>query len=169
MGKSAFEFVDFLKAAGQSYWQLLPLGPTSCGNSPYSSFSTFAGNHNYIDLELLIADGLLGKNEVTGIDWGADPTAVDYDKVNAHRLALLRLAFSRGRERYAAETEKFRRENPWVENYALYSAVKERFDGASWLTWPDRELRLHKAEEIKKLRKNPECVGRRTTDQTEIP
>lgn len=152
MGRSAYEFVDFLKVAGQSYWQLLPLGPTSCGNSPYSSSSTFAGNHNYIDLDMLIADGLLKRNEIAKIDWGTDAAAADYDKVNAHRLELLHLAYSRGRERYASDTEKFRSENPWVETYALYSALKVRFDGASWFEWPDRELRLHKAEAVEKYR-----------------
>lgn len=152
MGKSAYEFVDFLKAAGQSYWQLLPLGPTSCGDSPYSSLSTFAGNPNYIDLDMLISDGLLKRSEVAKADWGSDATVTDYDKVNAHRPELLRLAYLRGKEKFSEEIEKFRRENQWVETYALYSALKVYFDGLPWLEWPDRELRLHKAEAVQKYR-----------------
>ena len=86
MGKSAYQFVDFLKASGQSYWQLLPLGPTSFGDSPYSSFSTFAGSPYYIDLDLLCKDKLLKKSEITGRDWGSDPAHADYAKVFAGRF-----------------------------------------------------------------------------------
>ena len=81
MGKSAYRFVDFLKSAGQKYWQLLPLGPTSYGDSPYYSFSTFAGNPYFIDLELLVKDGLLRRAELKACDWGEDPERVDYGKI----------------------------------------------------------------------------------------
>ena len=90
MGKSAYRFVDFLKAAGQSYWQLLPLGPTSYGDSPYSSFSTFAGNPYYIDLDLLVKDRLLKKSEIADRDWGGDPEHTDYAKIYAGRFPVLR-------------------------------------------------------------------------------
>ena len=83
MGKEAFHFVDFLAAAGQRYWQLLPLGPTSYGDSPYQSFSTFAGNPYLIDLDLLIKDKLLKPSEVKHRDWGDDPARVDYGKIYA--------------------------------------------------------------------------------------
>ena len=81
MGRAAYNFVDFLTAAGQSLWQLLPLGPTSCGDSPYQSFSSFAGNPYFIDLDMLVEDGLLLKSELDGIDWGENPEFVDYGKI----------------------------------------------------------------------------------------
>ena len=98
MGKCAYKFVDFLKAAGQKYWQFLPLGTTSYGDSPYQSFSSFAGNPYYIDLDLLIKDGLLKRSELEGIDWGSDPEHVDYGCIFANRYRVLRLAYERGAE-----------------------------------------------------------------------
>ncbi len=149
MGKSAYQFVDFLKASGQKYWQLLPLGPTSYGDSPYSAFSTFAGSPYYIDLDLLIKDKLLRKSEVATIDWGDDPERVDYGKIYEHRFDVLRKAFLRGRERYAGEFADFRRENAsWLENYALYMAVKKHFGMVSWIDWPDADIRLHQPEAV---------------------
>ena len=149
MGKSAYQFVDFLKASGQKYWQLLPLGPTSYGDSPYSAFSTFAGSPYYIDLDLLIKDKLLRKSEVANIDWGEDPERVDYGKIYEHRFDVLRKAFLRGRERYAGEFADFRRENAsWLENYALYMAVKKHFGMVSWIDWPDTDIRLHQPEAV---------------------
>ena len=144
MGRCAYEFVDFLAASGQKYWQLLPLGPTSYGDSPYSSFSTFAGNPYYIDLDLLIDEGLLEKREVLDRDWGEDPARTDYGLIYRERFPLLRLALSRGRERLWPQVESFRRENAgWIENYALYMAVKAGFGMSSWTQWPDREIRMH--------------------------
>ena len=81
MGKEALRFVDFLAAAGQKYWQLLPLGPTGYGDSPYSSYSTFAGNPYLIDLDLLIEEGLLTQKEVDGVEWGTNPACADYGKL----------------------------------------------------------------------------------------
>ena len=78
LGRAAFEFVDFLAAAGQSWWQVLPVGPTSYGDTPYQSLSTFAGNPYFIDLDMLVEDGLLRADEVRAVDWGADETQVDY-------------------------------------------------------------------------------------------
>ena len=86
MGKSAYKFVDFLRDSGQRYWQLLPLCPTSYGDSPYSSFSTFAGNPYLIDFDLLVKDKLLKKAEFSGIDWGDDASRVDYGKIYQHRF-----------------------------------------------------------------------------------
>ena len=145
MGKSAYRFVDFLKAAGQKYWQLLPLGPTSYGDSPYFSFSTYAGNPYYIDLDLLVKDKLLKKSEIAKRDWGDNPERTDYAKIYENRFPVLRLAFERGRERYAEEAAAFRRENAaWIENYALFMAVKGHFDMKSWIEWPDEDIRLHR-------------------------
>ena len=152
MGKSAYQFVDFLAAAGQKYWQLLPLGPTSYGDSPYQSFSTFAGNPYYIDLDLLIKDKLLKPSEVRSRDWGSDPARVDYGKIYESRFAVLRLAFERGAERYAEEIAAFRRENAgWLENYALFMAIKRSQGMIAWTAWPDA-LRLRREDALRDAR-----------------
>ena len=151
MGKSAYHFVDFLRAAGQTYWQLLPLGPTSYGDSPYSSFSTFAGNPYLIDLDLLVKDGLLLRGEPGEFDWGGDEQRVDYGKIYESRFTVLRRAFARGRERFAAEVETFRRENGgWLEDYALFMALKARFGMVSWTEWPEEDIRLHRPEAVER-------------------
>ena len=99
LGKAAYDFADFLAEAGQHYWQMLPLGPTSYGDSPYQSFSTFAGNPYFIDPDLLVEDGLLTKQEVKAYRWGSDPRHVDYGAVYNSRLKLLSKAKKRGWER----------------------------------------------------------------------
>ena len=151
MGKSAYRFVDFLAAAGQKYWQLLPLGPTSYGDSPYQSFSTFAGNPYFVDLDLLIKDGLLKPSDVKNRDWGADPARVDYGKVYESRFAVLRLAYARGAERYQQELEAFRQENVWLENYALFMAIKSSQGMKAWTEWPE-PLRLRLPEALTRAR-----------------
>ena len=151
MGKCAYDFIDFLKAAGQKYWQLLPLGPTSYGDSPYSSFSTFAGNPYLVDLDMLIEDGLLEKNDVKGINWGSDPARVDYGCIFQHRFKVLRKAFHRGRESLKEQVEAFRRENgSWLENYALFMAVKAKFNMVSWTEWKDEGIRLNRRDAVER-------------------
>ncbi len=144
LGKEAFRFVDFLKASGQKYWQLLPLCPTGAGDSPYSSFSTFAGNPYFIDLDTLVRERLLKKAELDSVDWGSDPESVDYGKLYAGRPPLLRKAFIRGRERFSGEVASFRAENVWVETYALYMALKQRFGMLPWTEWPEEDIRMHR-------------------------
>ena len=152
MGKSAYQFVDFLAAAGQKYWQLLPLGPTSYGDSPYQSFSTFAGNPYFIDLDLLIKDKLLKPSEVKNRSWGENPERVDYGKIYESRFAVLRLAFERGAERYAEELAAFRRENAsWLENYALFMAIKRSQGMCAWTEWPEA-LRLRREDALAQAR-----------------
>ena len=148
MGKCAYQFVDFLKAAGQKYWQLLPLGPTSYGDSPYQSFSTFAGNPYLIDLDLLVKDGLLKKKELAG-DWGGDPRHVDYGLLYERRFAVLHKAYERGRDGLKAELDAFIGENAWLPDYALYMAVKKHFGMAAWTEWPDEEIRLHRPAAVR--------------------
>ncbi|MCI9470043.1 MAG: 4-alpha-glucanotransferase [Lachnospiraceae bacterium] len=139
--KEAYEFVDFLISAGQKYWQILPLGPTTYGDSPYQSYSTFAGNPNYIDLEVLIRDGLLTEEEVSAMDWGDTQEYVDYVKVKKSREKVLRLAFERYDLGQDGEYGVFVRENGfWLEDYCLYMAIKEEQDGEQWSQWPE-ELR----------------------------
>ena len=148
MGQEAYKFADFLKASGQKYWQLLPLGPTSYGDSPYQSFSTFAGNPYFIDLDMLAEDGLLDTDVLESINWGTEPRYVDYGKIYESRFTVLRTAYERGYERDREAVEKFARENPWLQNYALYMAVKKHFDMKSWLDWPDEDIRVRKAEAV---------------------
>ena len=134
MGAAAYSFVDFLVAAGQSCWQILPLNPTGYGDSPYQSFSTFAGNHYLIDLDTLIEEGLLLPGELEGIDWGSEPGRVDFGKLYNERTRLLKIAFSRFEEN--DEFREFVRENSlWLEDYALFMAIKEHFRGRDWQNW----------------------------------
>ena len=152
MGKAAFQFVDFLASAGQKYWQLLPLGPTSYGDSPYQSFSSFAGNPYFVDLDLLIKDKLLKASEVKNRDWGDREDRVDYGKIYENRFAVLRLAYERGAERYAEEIAAFRQENGWwLENYALFMAIKASQGMKAWSEWPE-ELRLREDAALEKAR-----------------
>ncbi len=149
-GRAAYEFVDFLESAGQRWWQILPVGPTSYGDSPYQSFSTFAGNPYFIDLELLIEDGLLTEAEAEA-DWGDNPMYVDYGKIYENRFRVLKLAADRGLKRDAADAAAFRKENAaWIENYALYMACKRHFGMKSWLEWEDEDIRLRKNGAVEK-------------------
>ena len=140
--KEAYEFVDWLKEAGQSYWQILPLGPTSYGDSPHQSFSTFAGNPYYISLEDLIEEGVLTKEECDGADFGEEAGSVDYERLYENRFPLLRLAYERSHVGKSAEFMEFRRENAWwLDDYALYMAVKARFGQKAWTEWAE-DIRL---------------------------
>lgn len=140
--KEAYEFVDMLKEAGQSYWQILPLGPTSYGDSPYQSFSTFAGNPYFIDLETLIKEGVLTEEECQNCDFGQDPGSVDYGKIYQERFGLLRKAYERSEIYKNSDFLKFVQENGfWLEDYALFMAVKNCFGGEPWNRWAE-DIRL---------------------------
>lgn len=144
LGAAAYEWIDFLAAAKQSWWQLLPVGPTSYGDSPYQSPSTFAGNHYLIDLDLLVQDGLLETKELMAVEWGNDPARVDYQALYEHRLSLLALACERGWQRDAEKIARFAQENAtWLDDYALFMAVKRHFGMVAWTDWPDEAIRLH--------------------------
>ena len=153
LGKAAYDFADFLRDAGQTYWQMLPLGPTSYGDSPYQSFSTFAGNPYFIDLDLLIRDGLLTENEVKNCLWGTEPRYVDYGKIYESRFTLLQKAKERGWQRDEKEVAAFVKENQrWLTDYALFMACKRHFGMQSWLDWPDEKLRLRDKDTMEKYR-----------------
>lgn len=143
LGKAAYDFADFLHHAGQRYWQILPIGPTSYGDSPYQSFSTCAGNPYFIDLDLLEQDGLLTREEINAVDWGTDTGRVDYGFQYSVRFDLLYHAYLRGRDRDADALREFRDANPWVEEYALYMALKCSNSMQSWEHWPE-EIRLRR-------------------------
>ena len=140
--KSAYQFVDMLKKAGQKYWQILPLCPTSYGDSPYQSFSTYAGNPYFIDLDQLIEEKLLTRKECQACDFGDDPQDIDYGKLYESRFKLLRKAYERANVGEDQEFEAYRRENAWwLDDYALFMAVKDRFDGVAWNEWAE-DIRL---------------------------
>ena len=123
LGKAAYDFIDFLAAAGQSWWQLLPVGPAGSGDSPYNSFSSFAGNAYCIDLDMLVQDGLLTKAEVSAVDWGNDEQSVAYEKLRAHRMLLLRKAARRGLGKDAAEFDSFCRDMRFIWRSRSISAA----------------------------------------------
>ena len=136
MGKQAFAFVDFLRQAGQQYWQVLPLTPTGFGDSPYQSCSSYAGNHYMIDLDSLVEEGLLTQQELQEIRWEVEPTRVDFGLLYQNRLRILRKAFNRfcedGQFRLFLEANAF-----WLPDFALYMALKDKYNGAPWYQWPD--------------------------------
>ena len=136
--KEAYEWVDFLKLAGQQYWQILPLGPTSYGDSPYQSFSTYAGNPYFIDLEELVEAGFLTRKEVEACDCGKAARDIDYGKLYENRMPLLKLAYERSLEKPDPKFTAFWTENAWwLDDYGLFMAVKDIFDGNSWDQWAE--------------------------------
>lgn len=152
LGAQARAFVDFLAAGGQSCWQLLPVGPTSYGDSPYQSFSSFAGNPYFIDLEELAADGLLSPSEYQSVDWGDDPAAVDYGRLYTYRFPVLHRACGRLLERAPSEFGDFcARQADWLDDYALFMALKAQYGGASWFDWP-QPLRLRAPDALAESR-----------------
>ncbi|MBQ6322909.1 MAG: 4-alpha-glucanotransferase [Lachnospiraceae bacterium] len=150
--REAYAFADRLKEAGQTYWQILPLGPTGYGDSPYQSFSAFAGNPYFIDLDTLCEEGLLERDELEGVDFGQGEPRINYGKLYENRFSVLGLAFSRwkqqGMDARDAEYLRFcREESSWLEEYALYMALKERFGQKSWEYWEAGE-RLRDPETV---------------------
>ena len=154
MGKQAYHFVDFLSKAGQSCWQILPLNPTGYGDSPYQSFSAFAGNPYLIDLDTLVEEGLLKAEEPGMVCWADMPTRVSFGRLYEQRGKLLRLAYSRFTpdEGYAAFLEE---NGAWLPDYALFMALKESYGGAPWLDWQD-SLRLREKTALEAARKTHE-------------
>ncbi len=140
--KSAYDFIDWLKKAGQTYWQILPIGPTSYGDSPYQSFSTFAGNPYFINLEALIEEGVLTEEECKEADFGSQPNDIDYKKLYYNRYPLLRKAYERSKVNENKAYLEFVEKNQWwLSDYALFMAVKSRFDGVEWTQWAE-DIRL---------------------------
>ena len=146
MGRQAYRFVDFLKKAGQSYWQILPLTPTGFGDSPYQSCSTFAGNHYLIDLELLVEEGLLKQEELESVFWGNREDKVDFGLLYQNRLNVLRLAY--GRFRGDEAFENFCRENgSWLPDFALFMTLKSENNGRPWYQW-ETKLKFRDPEAV---------------------
>ena len=151
LGAEARAFADFLHAAGQRWWQILPVGPTGGGDSPYTSVSTFAGNPLFIDLDALGAQGLLTPDELRAARL-PETGRVDYDALRRSRETLLRKAFSRLGGARAQTVRDFTARNPWVKEYALYRALKRHFGDTAWFDWPDEALRRHESAALEHWR-----------------
>lgn len=153
LGKEAYQFVDFLKASGMGVWQVLPISPTGYGESPYQSFSTYAGNPLMIDLETLAEDGLLLKQTPV-----KPSEKVDYPTVMADKQTRLLEAFSKASDKLLQEAEAFAaRQSHWLDDYALFMALKNHFGGGSWMDWPDEAIR----------RRNPDAMDSYTRELSE--
>lgn len=148
LGEAAFQFVDLLVDLKQRYWQVLPIGPTSFGNSPYQSYSAFAGNPYLIDLDDLVKDGLLQETEIRSFNWGTDDADIDYATIYENRYKILRMAFSR----FSAKSEDFlaftEKSDRWLSDYSLYTALKRHFGDIEWQSW-DVPLRDRDPEAVK--------------------
>ena len=148
LGKAAYDFVDDLVRAGQKYWQVLPIGPTSFGDSPYQSFSTYAGNPYFIDLDFLIEEGLLQRQEVEMIRWYEKEDQVSYELLWEYRYSVLKAAFERSDHEKTKEYRDFmEREKDWISSYSLYMACKEHFGNREWLSWK-KDIRDRKMEAL---------------------
>ena len=153
-GQSAYDFVDFLVRTKQRYWQILPLGTTSYGDSPYQSFSAFAGNTYFIDFDILIEEGLLNEADVKGADFGDDPRKVDYAKIFDVRRPIMEKAVARFlKAEDLSDYESFVEQNAaWLEVFAEYMAIKEHFDNLAWTEWPDEAIRRREAASLASYR-----------------
>lgn len=152
LGKEAYAFADFLKASGMAVWQVLPLGPTGYGESPYQSSSVFAGNPMLISCAALREAGLVAYDD--GEEFTPDdPERVDYPAVRESKEKLLRRCFAQSEGKLQKELADFRRENPWVEDFALFTALKARYGGVMWTKWPDREVRRRQPAALERCRR----------------
>ena len=127
--KEAYKLVDWLQKSGQSLWQILPLGPTSYGDSPYQSFSTFAGNPYFIDLETLTREGLLEDDICRQADFGNNPNQIDYGMLYQNRFHILKVAYEHAKEQQIMNSSDYvdflNEQNEWISDYALYMSVKD--------------------------------------------
>ena len=153
LGEESYRFADFLKRIGIKYWQVLPIGPTSFGDSPYQSFSAFAGNPYFIDLDYLVQEKLLDKNEIESLQWQQTEDCVDYATIYQNRFVILKKAFQRSKHTELSEFKEFCESNTfWLKDYSLYMAVKEHFNNREWLLW-DEGIKLRDPQEIERYSK----------------
>ena len=151
-GKNAYRYVDYLKKSDTHNWQILPLGITGYGDSPYQSFSAYAGNPYFIDFDELLELGYLTEEEISVADFGNDKRKVDYGKLYENKMPLLRKAFERAKEKEKNNFEKFfEEEKSWLEDFSMYMAIKNVNSGAPWLSW-EEGLRMRKTESLTKFR-----------------
>jgi len=133
LGREAYNFIDFLNLSKQKYWQLLPLGPISYGDSPYSSFSSYAGNPYYIDLELLVEDGILSNEDCIALE--TQDEYIDYEKQFNLRYDILYRAFINSKSKYSRKISEFKYKNHWIYDYSLFMALKYYFKQKPWYEW----------------------------------
>ncbi len=154
MGQVAFDFADFLKKGGQRYWQVLPLCPTGYGDSPYQSFSTFAGNPYLIDLDLLKKDKLLTQKEIDAVDWESEPSKINFEAMYYKRFKLLKKAVNRFLKKDDPGYAKFLKADTsfWLEDYSLFMALKDAHGGRPWYEW-EEGLRLRKKAALSAAKK----------------
>lgn len=155
LGKEAYAFIDFLKNSSQKLWQTFPLGPTGYGDSPYQCFSAFAGNPLLIDLDILIEEGLLSDNDITLPDF--QENKIDYGKLIDFKIPLLKKSYENFCHKNNAfqinDFEIFNNKNHfWLHDYALYRAIKDHFNGISWLTW-DKNIKFREKSALDKFEK----------------
>ena len=151
-GRAAYEFIDQLKRGRQTYWQVLPMGPTCYGDSPYQSYSAFAGNPYFIDLDTLKDEKLLTQDEIDACWWCDKQDQVKYDALYYYRFPLLRKAYERSGHKESEEYQAFLEENEeWLDDYALYMAVKGKYEGKGWMDW-DEDIRFRRPEALSACR-----------------
>ena len=149
MGQEAYEFADFLQASGMTIWQVLPVGPTGYGESPYQSSSVFAGNPLLISCERLREEGLLQFDDAEEFT-PENPEVIDYDAVRKNKEMLLRRCFDQSAGKLSGQIREFISGNPWVEDFALFTAVKNHFGQVMWTSWPDKDIRFRRPDAIRK-------------------
>ncbi|MBQ7613852.1 MAG: 4-alpha-glucanotransferase [Butyrivibrio sp.] len=151
--REAYEFIDFLERAGQGYWQVLPLGPTGFGNSPYQPVSAFAGNPYFISPQKLIEDGLLSQDDVNGVDFGGNIEAVDYGKLYENRAGVLKKAYENFLKKdNRKELDEYIKQNEyWLVDYALYVVIKALQGGKSCLDW-EEDLKTRDKKALEKVK-----------------
>ncbi len=149
LGQEAFDFAAFLRDAGMTIWQVLPMGPTGYGESPYQSTSVFAGNPLLISIDRLIEEGLLEvrPGERPSLD---NTGSVNFAEVRTHKMKLLRAGFFLSEKKLRREIQRFEEQNDWVRGFALFTALKQRFGGVKWNEWPDKAVRQRDPKAIKR-------------------
>jgi len=150
LGREAYEFVDFLSEAGQKIWQILPTGPTGYGDSPYQTFSAFAGNPWLIDPQSLVALGLISRNDKAEMELEPETSRIDYGKIIAIKNNILRNAW----QNFTPDNDYkiFREKNSfWLDDFSLFMSIKQHFGGTSWLDW-EKDIKLAKSETVKRYR-----------------
>ena len=158
LGREAREFIDMLAQSGASIWAMLPTGVTGYGDSPYQSFSSFALNPYFLDLEALIDEKLLTKEECASCRFGDDPAAVDYGLLYENRAPLLMTAYARAMERrgYEKAMREFEASAPWLNDYAEFMAIKDVMGGKPWYEW-DKGLKDREPEAMEAIRPKISC------------
>lgn len=155
-GREAYKFTDFLKKSGQKFWQILPLGPTSFGDSPYQSFSAFAGNPYFIDFDILKKDKLLKKSDYDSVNFGEDQEDIDYGLIFVEKIRVLRKAYENFKFNKPDDLEKFEeKESYWLDDYSMYMALKNHFSLKSWQNWDD-DIRLREKEAMDRYKRELE-------------